>query len=164
MAETVHLFLKVNGTDIQGESTQTSLGRENSIECLSFEFRVASPVSTSGSGMATGRRRYDPIKVQKRIDKSSPLLLRAFTLNEKIDAVFQFYRPNPTGDGTTEQFYTVEIRNGRIVGVAQYVHEIFRPETANDPPLEEVSFVFNTIIWTYTNGGVTHEDSWSAIR
>ena len=28
MAETVHLYLKSNGTDINGESTQTSLGRE----------------------------------------------------------------------------------------------------------------------------------------
>lgn len=34
MAETVHLFLNAAGSDVQGESTQTSPGRENSIECL----------------------------------------------------------------------------------------------------------------------------------
>lgn len=40
MAETVHLYLKANGADINGESTQTSLGREGSIECLFFEDAV----------------------------------------------------------------------------------------------------------------------------
>lgn len=164
MAETVHLFLQANGTEIQGESTQVSLGRENSIECLYFEFRAASTLSTSASGVATGRRRYEPIKIRKRIDKSSPLLLKAFTQNERIDAIFRFYRPNPVGDGTTEQFYTIEISNGRIVGVGQFVNDVLRPEMANDPPLEEVSFIFHTITWTYENRGVTHQDSWSQIR
>ncbi len=37
MAQTVHLFLKANGKDIKGESTQPSMGRADSIECVSFE-------------------------------------------------------------------------------------------------------------------------------
>ena len=37
MAQTVHAFLKVNGEDVQGESSQVSEGRENSIECTYFE-------------------------------------------------------------------------------------------------------------------------------
>ena len=164
MAETVHLYLKANGQEIHGESKQTSLGRENSIECLYFEFRASVPTGTSASGMTTGRRQYSPIKIRKAIDKSSPLLLKAFTNNESVDAIFRFFRPNPTGDGTTEQFYTIEIRSGRIVGVAQYVNEIIRDEYANDPPLEEVQFLFHTIEWTYTNGGITHEDSWGLTR
>ena len=40
MAETVHLYLKANGTAIKGESTQVSLGREDSIECVYFESSV----------------------------------------------------------------------------------------------------------------------------
>ena len=54
MAETVHLYLKSNSEDIQGESSQTSLGRENSIECLSFVDAVRT-AREKGSGMATGR-------------------------------------------------------------------------------------------------------------
>ena len=38
------------------------------------------------------------------------------------------------------------------------------PALVNEPPLEEVGFVFHTIAWTYTNGGVTHEDSWSGAK
>ncbi|AGC46059.1 hypothetical protein MYSTI_04769 [Myxococcus stipitatus DSM 14675] len=159
MAETVHLFLKSNASDVKGESTQTSLGREGSIECLSFEQSIIT-AREAGSGMATGRRQYEPLRIVKRIDKSSPLLAKALTKNEVIDGVFKFFRPNPTGDGTTEQFYTVEIKKGRVASLKQLVPDTFIPATSQQPPLEEVTFVFHTISWTYTNGGVTHEDSW----
>jgi type VI secretion system secreted protein Hcp len=163
MAETVHLFLKANGTDIQGESTQTSLGRENSIECVYYEQSVIT-AREAGSGLATGRRQYPPLMIRKRIDKSSPLLMKALVENTAIEATFKFYRPNPNGDGTTEQFYTVGIKQGRIASIKQFVPDAMQPATSTEPPMEEVSFVFHTIGWTITNGGVTHEDVWSANR
>src|SRR5215510_8717103 len=66
MAETVHLFMKANGTAIDGQSTQTSLGREKSIECIYFE-HVVNAARETASGIATGRRTYDPILIRKRI-------------------------------------------------------------------------------------------------
>lgn len=163
MAETVHLYLKANGSDIKGESTQQSLGRADSIECVYYKQSIVT-AREAGSGMATGRRQYEPLIIRKRIDKSSPLLAKALCDNQVIEAEFKFFRPNPTGDGTTEQFYTVAIKQGRIASIAAVVHDTIVPSTATDPPLEEVSFVFHTISWTYTNGGVTHEDSWSQNR
>ncbi|MDO9020160.1 MAG: type VI secretion system tube protein TssD [Deltaproteobacteria bacterium] len=163
MAETVHLYLKASGADIKGDSTQTSLGREGSIECVYYEQAVKT-AREAGSGMATGRRQYEPLLIRKRIDKSSPLLCKALVENQVIEAKFKFFRPNPTGDGTTEQFYTVEIKQGRIASQKQIVPDTIVPATATDPALEEVTFVFHTISWTYTNGGVTHEDTWSANR
>ncbi len=159
MAETVHLFLKANGTDIQGESSQRSLGRENSIECLFFESGVRT-AREAGSGMATGRRQYEPLLIRKRIDKSTPLLAKALTQNQVIEGEFKFFRPSLAGDGTTEQFYTVKIKQGRINSQRQWVPDTIVPASSNEPPLEEVTFVFHTIEWTYTNGGVTHEDTW----
>ena len=163
MPETVHLFLKANGTDIQGNSTQTSLGRENSIECLHYE-QATITAREAGSGMATGRRQYQPLLIRKRIDKASPLLAKALCENQAIEGVFKFFRPNPTGDGTTEQFYTVQIKQGRIASMRQIVPDTLVPATATEPPLEEITFVFHTIAWTYTEGGVTHEDTWNANR
>jgi type VI secretion system secreted protein Hcp len=163
MAETVHLYLKANGTDIAGESTQTSLGRENSIECVYYKQAVIT-AREAGSGMATGRRQYEPLMIRKRIDKSSPLLMKTLAENTAIEGTFKFFRPNPTGDGTTEQFYTVQIKQGRIASIAQFVQDVMVPATATDPPMEEVTFVFHTINWTYTNGGVTHEDTWNQQR
>lgn len=160
MAETVHLYLKANGNEVKGESTQTSLGRADSIECVAYEQGVLT-TREAATNVITGRRQYSPLKLVKRIDKSSPLLMKALVNNEKIDAIFKFFRPNPAGDGTTEQFYTVELKSGNIASVRQYVPATIHPETANDPPLEEVTLVFRDISWTYTQGGVTHEDTWA---
>lgn len=159
MAETVHLSLKANGTDIQGESSQTSLGRENTIECVYFEDAVRT-AREKGSGMATGRRTYEPLTIRKRIDKSSPLLAKALCDNEKIEGTFKFFRPNPAGDGTTEQFFTVEIFDGRIASIKRIVPDTIDPASSSEPPLEEVAFVFHTIRWCYEPDGVEHQDSW----
>ena len=160
MAETVHLYLKANGTDIKGESTQTSLGRENSIECVYFESAVRTAREAS-SGRATGRRQYEPIIIRKRIDKSTPLLAKALAQNEVIEATFKFFRPAPGGDGTTEQFFTVNIAEGRVSSFKMVVPDTLEPATSTAPPLEEVAFVFHTINWTYEPAGTSHEDSWS---
>jgi len=163
MAETVHLFLKANGSDIKGDSTQSSLGRQDSIECLFYDQRVVT-AREAGSGMATGRRQYEPLLIRKRIDKSSPLIAKALTQNQVIEGVFKFFRPNPSGDGTTQQFYTVRIKQGRVASIKQTSPDSIEPATSTQPALEEITFVFNTIAWTYEDGGVTHEDTWNQPR
>jgi type VI secretion system secreted protein Hcp len=35
------------------------------------------------------------------------------------------------------------------------------PATSTEPAMEEVTFVFHTISWTITDGGVSHQDTWS---
>ena len=163
MAETCALSLFANGTKIDGNSTQLSLGRENTIECLYFEHAVKT-ARESGSGMATGRRAYEPIIIRKRIDKATPLIAKALCDNEVIEGVFNFYRPNPVGDGTTQQFYTIEIKQGRVAFFKQISPDSFNPALSNSPEIEEVGFVFHTITWTYNDGGITHQDTWDQQR
>lgn len=152
-AETVHLILKADGVLITGESTQTSLGRDKTIECLSWEMggTLMQPTGVVGAPI------YQPITIRKRIDSSSTLLYRAMVRNQSIDGVFKFYRPNPVGDGTTQQFYTVTISGGLVISVRQFVPSTVDPASASLPPMEEVTFVFSRIIWTYTNGATTNE-------
>ena len=159
MAETVHLYLKANGTKIDGQPSQTSLGRADSIECLSFESSVIT-ARERGSGMATGRRQHNPLLIRKRIDKSTPLISKALCNNEVIEGVFKFFRPNPAGDGTTQQFFTIEIAEGRVASQKYWSPNTIEPASTQEPPQEEVSFVFHTITWTYVDGGVTHSDNW----
>lgn len=163
MAETVHLYLKANGADIKGESTQTSLGRADSIECLYFEHSVKT-AREGGSGLATGRRQYEPLVFRKRIDKSTPLIAKALCENESIEATFKFFRPNPAGDGTTEQYYTVVLKKGRLASFKQISPDCIDPATSTNPEMEEIGIVFHTISWTYSNGGITHEDTWDNNR
>ena len=158
-AEAVHLYLFANGQPIKGDSTQTSLGRQDSIECVYYDQKVSTARDAS-SGMVAGKRQYEPILIRKRIDKSSPLLVKALTQNQNVDGVFKFFRPSPSGDGTTQQFYTVAIKTGRIASIRQVVPDTIAPGSNTQPALEEVTFVFNTIRWTYTGGGITSEDTW----
>jgi len=159
MAQTVHLLLKANGEDIQGESSQTSEGRENSIECTYFEAETDTSREVQ-SGLSTGRRQHKPLVIRKSIDKSTPLLAKALTKSSKIEGEFKFFRPNPSGDGTTQHFYTVKISNGRVSS-QKMMNEWSRPGDPHAlPPQEEVQFVFQTINWRYEPGGVEHEDSW----
>jgi type VI secretion system secreted protein Hcp len=159
MAQTVHLFLKANGEDIKGESTQTSEGRADSIECTFFETGMDSGREVQ-SGMSTARRQHKPLVIKKRIDKSTPLISKALTKHSKIDGEFKFYRPNPAGDGTTQHFYTVKITGGRVHSQRQTSEWASADAQHAAPPSEEVSFIFGTIMWRYEDGGVEHEDSW----
>ena len=159
MAQTVHLFLKVDGKDVKGESTQTSLGREGSIECLSYEEGLKT-AREEGTNMVTGRRQHQPIRIVKRLDQSSPLVLKALCENQKIEGVFKFYRPNPSGDGTVEQFYTVQIKDGNVSAVKQMVPDTIGKDTAGLPPMEQIDFVFKEIVWRFEKGGVEHTDKW----
>jgi type VI secretion system secreted protein Hcp len=135
------------------------MGREDTIECLKFEHLVHTSHET-GSGMATGRRTHTPVFVTKRIDRSTPLLYKALVSNEVVDAVIKFYRVSLSGDGTTDQYYTIELQKGRILKIKTLLPPVYEPETAGDPFLEEVSIIYQTIVWTYTDGGVTHMDEW----
>ena len=158
MAETVHLVLKANGNIIQGESTQHDLSRDKTIECLVFRDSVRT-ARELGSRAAVGRRVHEPIEIIKRIDSSSPLLAKALCKNEKVEGTFKFYRPSPKGDGTTEQFFTVEIAEGRIAHIKRISPDTIDPASSQEPPTEEVGVVY-TITWTYEDGGVTHTDNW----
>lgn len=149
-AETVHLTLTMNGEVIRGDSTQTSLGRENTIECTSYESEFFRPTS----GEVTVHR---PIKIVKRIDRATPLLAQACDRNDTGRGIFRFYRPNPAGDGTTQQFYTVTIEGARLTSQRILVPSVFNPATANTPPLEEITFTYTSVTITFEDGGITTE-------
>ena len=151
MAETVHLYLKLDGVDIAGEPTQTSLGRENSIELTALTFDV----ERSGSSVKSHE-----IKVAARVDKATPLVVKGLVENQDADATFKFFRPNPTGDGTTEQFFTIVGKNGRVTAAQLWVPDTITPASSNFPPMMQYVFSFGSISETYTNGGIN--ESWES--
>lgn len=157
MAQTVHLWIRGESVgEIQGDSTITSMNREGTIEAFQFESSVRIPIE-AGSGSAVGERSYSPITITKRIDRSSPVLHQALCTNDPLEVTIRFYRPNPAGDGTTEQFYTIQLRQARISSI-----KTVSPNTLTDegPAFEEVSIVFGAINYTYEPAGVEFEDEW----
>jgi type VI secretion system secreted protein Hcp len=162
MAETAHLKLTGQKTgDVKGESSQVTLGRKDTIECFSFQMAVESPRDAS-TGMATGRRQWQAINFRKRWDRSSPLLAQMLVNNETItEGTFKFYRPHPTGDGTTQEFYTVQIKGGRVSSFRQVVPHPSDEATMHEHPYEDVSFVFQTITITNDAAKTSATDDWS---
>lgn len=147
----IYLYLEIDGNIIEGESAVASLDRENLIPVHSFTQEVHTPEDSSGS------RTYKPIVITKSIDKTSPLLAKALTNNEKVDkAEFRFFRLSSSGAGSEEHFYTIVLEAGQIVSLTTYT-EI--TDSGNAYHLEEVSISFQDITWTYEVGGASHRDS-----
>lgn len=161
MADTISLTLTGPGSDpIEGDHSETTLERENTIEVLS----LTQPQRTAferATGLATGRRFYEPITFTKRIDRASPKLRQALAQNQVVSGSFRWFRPNPVG-GSTQHFFTIEFTNGRIVSVEARLMNTLDPALAGLPPLEEVKLVFNTITWTFEEPGIMFVDTWSA--
>lgn len=162
MAETVHLTLNLAKQGaVKGESSQETLGRKDTIECIYFQHRVKT-AREANTNVMLGRRQHEPILVRKHIDKSTPLLMQALTTNEQIkDATFKFYRPNPTGDGTTEQFFTITIKNGNVAAIHHCSPDTKDPSDVHVAPYEEVELVFQDIEWRHETGKTSAADSWS---
>lgn len=154
MAMNVYLELTANGEKIEGESTTVTIGGEdtdNTIECLSYRDQVESAFQR---GIPTGVLSMEPIRIQKRIDKSTPLLFKAMDLSEALEGKFKFFRTSPV-DGTTEFFLTVTGAQGRVAFINR-TSPATDSATANVPMTEEVGFVFREYTITYEAGGQAH--------
>ena len=155
MSGTIQLHLTSNGNALRGD------GPDGAIECLGFDSGVTT-TREARQGLVTGRRTYSPIVVRKRVDRASPLLLRALTENQAIEARFDFLRPEAPAVSSAV-FYRVHIAEARLVSVRQYLAE--PPPGARSvvsTPMEEVGFEFRRITWTHVEGGIEHQDSVSS--
>ena len=143
---------------IKGGSRQ--LGREGTITVFAVSHGVASP--HSHGGVPSGPRMPKPLVITKELDQASPLLLSALVSNENIvELTLHFYGQQPasvTGVGKEMQIYSIKLTNAHLVGIDFKLPNNRNPEEAKLPQYEEVSFVYDKIEWTWTQGGVTTID------
>jgi type VI secretion system secreted protein Hcp len=158
-AMTISAYLTANGAQLQND-----LSDDKSIPCVSLN-SPAHVVIDQRTGFATGKRFYDGISIRKAMDSSTPLLAKALTNNEVIAGAFKFFRPNPSGDGTTEHFFTIELDGGRVASLEQVSPDGYSNQSGQPAPVapfDDVTFVFQTITWRYEPGGIEHTDTWNA--
>jgi type VI secretion system Hcp family effector len=158
MADTISLTISGSGTNIPGDHSATSLGRANTIEVVSLEQELFTPFDRA-TLQPTGRRIYAPLKFSKRLDRATPLLRLALTNNQVVAGNFRWFRPDPAGGGTTEQFFTIAFTEGRITRCTLRLPDTLNTATANLPPLEDIELTFSTITWTWVSGGIVHTDT-----
>ena len=144
--------------DIKGSVTQK--GREGWIECFAFDHKVHSPRDPA-SGLPTGKRVHSPLRIIKPIDKSSPLLMKALVDNENLPEVeIHFFTPSAAGAETN--YYTITLTNANVSEVKPYMLMNRNPDYMKYPEMEEISFTYQKIMWTFVKGGITAEDDWEA--
>jgi type VI secretion system secreted protein Hcp len=155
------VYLKLIGNvqnQIKGSSTNPDFSRKDSIECMSFDLRIVSP-HDKPTGLASGRRYYEPLLFVKDIDQATPAIARALTTNESIlSAEFRFF---DVVNGTEKLVYTMLTQGGHIVSQRQLV-DPFDPALSSRPPQERVGLVFQSITGTWDDPSVAWTDTWAA--
>lgn len=147
-------------SEVQGEikGSVTQAGREDSILVIGYSHEVESP-RDAASGLPTGKRQHKPFVVIKEIDKSTPQLMSALINNENLtDVELRFWQPSRSGKEL--QYYTIYLENANIVNIQQEMLNNKYPENMRHKEREHVSFVYQKIVWTYEDGGITTEDTW----
>ncbi|MDX9788460.1 MAG: type VI secretion system tube protein Hcp [Desulfobacterales bacterium] len=135
-------FLKIDG--IPGESTDDK--HKDWIELLSYSHGVSQPASgsiSSGGGRSAERCDHEPFSVVKTLDKASPKLALFCSDGRHIkDIKVELCRAG--GDKVKYMEYLMSdviVSSVRPGGSSQ----------GSEPlPLEEVSFAYSKIEWTYT--------------
>lgn len=155
----LNAYMRLTG-QVQGEikGSVTQAGREDSIMVIGYNHEIVSPRDAS-SGLPTGKRQHQPLSITKEIDKSSPLLMNALINNEKItEMTLRFWQPSKTGQEV--QYFTIQLQDAAIVDINQEMLNNKYPENMQHKEREHISFVYQTITWTYEDGGISTSDHW----
>jgi type VI secretion system secreted protein Hcp len=165
MALNAYLNLKGQKTgQIKGSVTQK--GRENTIEVSAFNHEIVSP-RDSASGLPTGKRMHKPFVITKELDKSTPLLYTALVTNEKLTQFeLKCFAPSVGGRiggvGVETNHFTIKLTNANIVSIRSVMSNNNISDLATLPVMEEITFTYQKIEWTWVDGGITAQDDWES--
>jgi type VI secretion system secreted protein Hcp len=112
------------------------------IDVTAISHEIVSPRDPA-TGLPTGKRQHKPITITKEMDKTSPLLLQALFDNENLTSVLIAL----LRDG--QQVATIKLTNASVASYDEHGQT------------ESLSFTYQKITWTWTDGGVTAQDDWN---
>jgi len=152
-----HLYLEgLKQGKIEGSCDQQ--GREGSILVQALNHDVFIPRDPQ-SGQPTGKRVHNPMTITKVFDASSPKLFQALSTGERFKTVeLKFFRINETGN--EEHYYTIKLENAILVSVKSYYPNCLDASFGSYGHMEDLSFTYEKIIWTWQPDGIEAEDSW----
>ena len=102
----------------------------------------------TASGMATGKRMHKPFTITKELDASSPMLKQSLAKGSVLgNVVVEF---EGAGPGTAKTAQKIVLTNAMVTGI-QMVGKS-----------EQITFDYQTIEVTYTNGGKSAMDDWES--
>ena len=132
-----NIYIQITG--ITGESTDSA--HDDWIEVLSYSHGVSQPTSSDGS-RSTGRAEHQDFTITKELDKASPKLALYCCNGTYIEEVnIQLCQ----ADGDKRKFMEFVLTDVIVTSVIPNGYA-----GSEDRPVEEVSFAYGRIDWTYT--------------
>jgi type VI secretion system secreted protein Hcp len=154
-------YLKVTGKsqgEIKGDAPQGG-DKKDRILVYGIEHEVEIPRDTH-SGLPTGQRIHKSLTITKHKDQATPKLFKACCTGENVDIELDNYRIK--ADGSEEKYFTIKLEEGIIVSVKEYTPLTFLPDNKPYHDMEEISFSYSKITWTYNDGNIEFTDDWKA--
>ncbi len=150
-------YVSIKGST-QGEILGSCLGKETKkILVFSVDHEITVPYNEQ-TGIPTGSRVHTPMKISKRIDRSSPKLFQALVSREKLEMVKLEY---PTFENSVEEiYYTVTLHGATLTSIQTRVQNCSTSEHAESFHIENISFSYEDIMVRYEKDGIEAEDSW----
>jgi len=133
-------------------------GRKDTILCQALNHEVYIPRDPQ-TGLPTGKRVHNALIVTKVFDKGSPKLYQALATGERMsDVTMKYYRINASGN--EEHYFTIKLEDAIIVSIKPWIPNALDPARESFTHMEDVSFTYSKIIWTWEIDGVEAQDSW----
>ena len=155
------MYMKVTGKN-QGEikgSCDQGDDKKDKILVYAMDHKVEIPRDVH-TGLPTGQRIHHPLTVTKAKDVASSKLFAACCKGEQVDVEIDFYRIKPTGE--EELYYKITVNDAVIVEMGENTPTTFLAENKPYHDMENVSFTYSKITWSYTDGNIEYTDDWKA--
>ena len=154
-----YLYLEgENQGQIKGSVTQA--GWENSIMVIGYS-HIISSLRDPNTCQASGRLNHLPVSITKEVDKSSPLLFKAFAEHERMKEFrLGFWQLLPSGQ--EQQHYTVLLEGAYIAGIHQEMLNNRYPENTQHKEREHISFTYSRVTRKWMDGAIEEFDDWES--
>lgn len=131
-------YLWIDG--IEGESTDET--HRGALVIDSFSWGMSNSGTFSSGGGGAGKVSMQDFHFTRRLDKASPLLMRACATGQHIAEAKLTCRKSGS-DGKTNEYYTIKLTDVLVSSVST------GGSSGDSVPMESVSFNFAKIEWTY---------------
>ena len=141
------MFLKLKNPDVTGEATDDE--HIGSIDVVSWSWGIEGSRDVA-TGKAAAKPRLTELRIVKRIDRSSPVLMQLVKNNKVADTAKLTLRKA----GTTQlTFMTIELTKVRVTAVNCESTNAVNAESTD--MVEKVNLGFESVTVTYTPQGET---------
>lgn len=152
LGESFYVAIRCDGNNWDGDVVESTFEREGTILGLQYSHSLYTPTDPV-SGMPTSGGIHTPVTIVFSADKTFPLFYKAYDNRESFNDIrVNFFRP--TIAEPEENYLEIRIQNAHICSIQGFQQHALNPDSFHVWYGLEVSFVYETITWTWGDGTV----------